>query len=114
MSKDAIDINEATVKAFVEKLRPKDPEIRKQLDIGYSYDVKAFKLYEIRPVWNRPEEIQHLEFVKMRYYKSRGEWNLYWMRANGTWELYEPFSNAKTLAKILEIIKEDPHGCFFG
>ena len=114
MSQDTIDINEATVKAFVEKLRPEDPEIRKQLDFGYSYDGKRFKLFEIRPVWTRPDEIQHLEFAKMRYYKSRSEWNLYWMRASGKWEAYEPYFSSSSLSEMLDIINEDEFGCFFG
>ena len=114
MQKNIIDINEATVKKYVESLRPDDPKIREQLDFGYSYDGKIFEIYEIRPVWNDPEKIQHLPFAKIRFYKSKQEWNLYWMRANGKWELYEPFPRSTHLEKIIQIIKEDNYGCFFG
>ncbi|WP_343330983.1 DUF3024 domain-containing protein [Polaribacter staleyi] len=48
----------------------------------------------------------------MRYYKSRKEWNLYWIRANLKWELYEPFPLSTHLSKIIEIIKKDKHGGF--
>lgn len=65
------DINEASIKKYVETLRPEDPAIREQLDIGYSYDGKVAILYEIRPKWNDPNKIQHLEFAKIRYYKSK-------------------------------------------
>ena len=37
---ETIDFNEALVKNFVESIRPQDEEIRKQLDLGYSYDKK--------------------------------------------------------------------------
>ncbi len=114
MENKAIDINESTIKKFIESLRPEDPEIRKKLDFGYSYDGKTAMLYEIRPIWDNPKEIQNIEFAKIRFYKSRKEWNLYWMRASGKWELYEPFSKSTHLEKILKIIKEDNHGCFFG
>lgn len=114
MKNTTIDINESTVKKYVESLRSDDPEIRAQLDFGYSYDGQVTILYEIRPVWNNPKEIQHLEFAKIRFYKSRQEWTLYWKRASEKWELYEPFSDAKYLEKVLEIIKEDKHGCFYG
>jgi hypothetical protein len=36
------------------------------------------------------------------------------MRASGKWELYEPFPKSTHLDKILEVIKEDKYGCFFG
>ncbi len=114
MTKTTIDINESTIKKYVESVRSDNPEIRAQLDFGYSYDRKVIILYEIRPVWNNPKEIQHIEFAKIRFYQSRQEWNLYWMRASGKWELYDPFPQSTHLDKIVEIIKEDKHGCFYG
>lgn len=109
-----IDINEVTIKKFVESLRPERPEIRAKIDFGYTYDGRTVILYEISPVWNNPDEIQHSEFAKMRFYKSRQEWNLYWMRASGKWEAYEPFPESTHLNSMLEVIKEDKHCCFFG
>jgi hypothetical protein len=114
MKNTIIDINESTIKKYVESLRPEDPKIRAQVDIGYSYDGKVVVLFEIRPEWNNPKKIQQIEFAKIRYYKSRKEWNLYWMRASGKWELYKPFPMSTHLATIIEIIKEDKHGCFYG
>ena len=114
MRNAAIDINESTIKKYVEALRPEEPNIREQLDFGYSYDGRVVILYEIRPFWNNPEQIQHNAFAKIRFYKSRKEWNLYWMRASGKWELYEPFPKSTHLEKLVEVIKEDKHGCFFG
>lgn len=114
MKNTTIDINESTIKKYVESLRPENPEIRAQLDFGYSYDGKIAVLYEIRPFWNNPKEIQHNEFAKIRFYKSRQEWNLYWMRASGKWELYEPFPESTHLDNIIDTIREDKHGCFYG
>ena len=114
MENSTIDINESSIKKFVESLRPEDLEIRKKLDFGYSYDGKVAILYEIRPFWNNPEEIHNTEFAKIRFYKSRKEWSLYWMRASGKWELYQPFPKSTHLEKIIKVIKEDKHGCFFG
>lgn len=114
MDNSTIDINESSIKKFVESLRPEDLEIRKKLDFGYSYDGKVAILYEIRPFWNNPEEIHNTEFAKIRFYKSRKEWSLYRMRASGKWELYQPFPKSTHLEKIIKVIKEDKHGCFFG
>lgn len=109
-----IDINDAILKGFIEDLRPPDLETRKELDMGYSWDGSIAYLFEIRPEWERPENILHHEFAKIRYYKSRGEWRLYWFRASGKWDAYGPYPVATHLQKLLEIIKEDKYGCFFG
>ena len=114
MKNKTIDINEYTIKNFVELLRPDDPDIRKLLDFGYSYNGSVFILFEIRPVWNDPEKIQHIEYAKIRYYKSRRGYKLYWMRASGKWELYDHFAESTYLEKIIDTIKEDKHGCFYG
>ncbi len=114
MKNNIIDINESTIKRYIQSKRPEDPEIRKQLDLGYSYDGTVAILYEIRPIWNKPDQIQHIEFAKIRFYKSRQEWHLYWKRASGKWEGYEPFPKATHLEKIIAIINEDKHGCFYG
>ena len=72
MKKDIIDINESTIKKFVEALRPMDEEIRKQVDVGYSFNsnIKVVELYQIRPRWDNPKEIQKLPFARIKYYKN--------------------------------------------
>lgn len=109
-----IHITEVYLKNFVEKIRPEDEEIRKQLDVGYTWDGKIAYLEEIRPDWIDPKIIRHYPFAKIRYYKSREEWNLYWRRANGNWELYEPYPTASNIQELLEVIGKDELGCFFG
>ena len=109
-----IDINEATIKKYVASLRPEDLEIRNQIDIGYLYKANVVGLFEIRPDWQNPNQMQKIEFARIRFYKTKKIWKLYWMRASGKWELYEPFSESTHLGKIIEIIKEDKHGCFYG
>ena len=114
MTKTTIDKNESRIKQYVESIRPESQEIRTKLDFGYSYDGKITEIYDIRPVWNNPAETQNIPFAKIRFYKSKQLWNLYWMRASGKWELYEPFSKSAHLDKIIKVIREDKHGCFFG
>ncbi|WP_218598837.1 DUF3024 domain-containing protein [Polaribacter sp. NJDZ03] len=114
MQTKIIDINEATIKKYVASLRPEDLEIRNQIDIGYLYKANVVCLFEIRPDWQNPNQMQKIEFARIRFYKTKKIWKLYWMRASGKWELYEPFSESTHLGKIIEIIKEDKHGCFYG
>lgn len=113
MSKSSIDINEVTLQKYVDKLRPEDDKIRKQLDFSYTYKSKVATVFEIRPRWDDPSQIQQIPFLKIRYYKSLNCWKLYWMRTSGKWELYEPFPSATHLNKILKVVEEDKHGCFY-
>ena len=114
MKDEKFDLDDSKLKTFVESLRPENPETREQVDYGYSFDGSIVILFEIRPIWNKPQEKQEVGFAKIRYYKSRQEWNLYWMRASGKWELYTPFPESALLQKILDIIEEDENCCFFG
>ncbi|MET4084088.1 hypothetical protein ABIB40_004062 [Pedobacter sp. UYP30] len=114
MTKNAIDANEAIIKKYADSKRPDDLEMRAKLDFGYSYDGQVAIFFEIRPVYLMPDKIIHPMIAKIRFYKSKEEWNLYWMRASGKWELYEPFPKSKNLEKLIEIIDKDNHGCFFG
>jgi len=114
MEERLININETTIREFVESMRPEDPEIRNQLDFGYSFDGSVIEIFEIRPQWNDPTKIHNSPFARIRFYKSKNLWKLYWKRANGKWELYEPFPSATHLSRILKIIDEDDYGCFKG
>lgn len=114
MEQKNINIQEQYLKTFVETLRPQDPEIRKQVDIGYSWENNTAILFEIRPKWDHPEELMNTEFAKIRYTKTQKEYKLYWMRGTGKWEIYEPFPTATNLQELLNVIKEDAHSCFFG
>lgn len=109
-----LDITFQYLKQFVESIRPQEIEMREQVDIGFSWENNKAILFEIRPKWNNPEEVVHREFAKISFTKSKNQWKLYWMRAHGKWELYEPFPTANNLPKLLDIIKEDALNCFFG
>ncbi|MBC2716010.1 MAG: DUF3024 domain-containing protein [Desulfobacteraceae bacterium] len=37
-----------------------------------------------------------------------------WKRASGKWERYEPKDTTKELRNLVQVIKEDMYGCFFG
>lgn len=109
-----IDLSEHQIKSFVETLRPQDPEIRKQLNIGYSWNKKDLILFEIRPSYLDPEIILNHEFVKITYVQSSQSWKLFWEKANDKWESYKPCPTSNHLEKLLQTIKADDHCCFFG
>ena len=52
--KEPISMVDVQLKSFVDSKWPKDEEVRKQLDFGYSWDGQTALLFEIRPQWNDP------------------------------------------------------------
>jgi len=87
---------------------------RKALQYVYRVDGQDVIIAESRPRWDNPDEWLTLDFAKLKYVKSRKIWKLYWMRANGKWNLYEPCSEAAQVETLVAAINEDRHGCFFG
>ena len=104
---------EKLVGGFVEKMRP-PPDIRNKLDIGFRISGQSFEIYEIRPQWNNPEKKIEGPIAKATYIKSKKIWQLFWMRADLKWHRYQPFPSSKSLEEILEVVSQDPHGCFWG
>ena len=109
-----IDLTESTLKHFVESIRPVEPEIRAQIDFGYSYDGKNIEIFEIRPFMDDPSEIIKSPFAKIRFNKTKRVLSLYWKRANDTWEHYKPHTESTHLEDLLKTIAGDKTGCFFG
>ena len=113
MTEKIININERTIQTFVKKNRP-PIEIRDKLDLGYSFKNNVVEIFETRPIWNKTDEFQNFSFAKIKYVKSQKRWKLYWMRASGKWQSYEPFPDSNNLEILLSIIDEDSYGCFKG
>ncbi len=110
---NTINLVEIQIKEFVESIRP-PVDIREKVDIGYKFQQNTLELFEIRPKWDNQNEKIQSSFAKTRYVKTQEHWKIYWMRASGKWESYQPNSEVKTINDFFEVISEDKHGCFFG
>jgi hypothetical protein len=104
---------EKIMTAYLEKVRP-PVHIRKELDIAYRIDNQSIELFEIRPAFQRPDQIIEQPIAKATYVKREKEWRLYWMRADLKWHRYEPNPEVNSLQEFVQIIEEDAHGCFYG
>ena len=112
-SKRTIDFIEVQIKSFVEDMRPAK-EIRDKLDIGFKYDKFTLEVFEIRPHFKLKDKIIHSNFARAKFIKTQNHWKIYWMRASGKWELYEPFPEVDHIKDFFSIVDEDKHGCFKG
>ena len=104
---------EKKVGQFIERKRP-PAHIRNELDISFRISDQSFEIYEIRPQWNDPSKKIEGPIAKATYVKSKKIWKLFWMRADLKWHSYQPFPVFSHIEKILEVIKLDSHGCFWG
>lgn len=109
---NVIDLVDFQIRKFVEEIRPSE-EIRDKLDFQYSFDGREFLLNEVRPRWNQPEVKLARPIARAVFVKSRKIWKVYWMRASGKWQLYEP-PEFHSINHVLEAIDRDEYGCFKG
>ncbi len=101
------------VGAFIEKRRP-PARIRPKLDIRADINGSEVVIYHLRPHFQETHRILELPFAKAKWIDSHQVWRLFWMRASGKWNAYQPFPEAKTIAAILAEVDRDSHCCFFG
>jgi hypothetical protein len=102
-------------KIISEKFRNRVPsEIQNQLRNEIRIEGHTVIISEVRPRWDKPDEWLPLDFAKLRYIRSQNIWKLYWKRASGKWELYQPKGEDKDLKILADVIDQDRFGCFFG
>ena len=104
---------EKLVGQYVEGIRPPN-HMRNELDISFRISDQSFEIFEIRPQWDDPTKKTESPIAKATYVKIKKEWKLYWMRADLKWHSYTPSPVSKSLEKILEVIGQDSHNCFWG
>jgi hypothetical protein len=103
---------ERTVGELCRRCSP--PEHVDQLRIGYEVEGHSVTMYEERPPWDGVGEWTRRGIARFRFYRSRGEWRLYWMRQDLRWHLYDPDEMPADLASLVEVVEADGFGAFFG
>ena len=99
--------------AFLAQIRP-PAHMRAKLDVGIKLDNQSVIVFEIRPVWNEPDEKQEVPIAKTTFVKSQGVWKIYWQRADLKWHSYQPCPRVKHLEAFFKVLKDDDHLCFWG
>ena len=88
--------------------------MREKLDIGYKIENQSIIIHEIRPRFDNPDIKIEPEFAKATYVRKKNHWKIFWLRANLKWYAYEPTPTVESLEDFLQLIEDDPHGCFKG
>lgn len=104
---------DATVGDLCRRISP--PEHADALRFSYEIDGHAVAIHEERrPRDGTNGEWTRLGVARFRFFRSRGEWLLYWMRSDLKWHLYEPIGPSRTLPRLVRYVEADRYYCFFG
>lgn len=72
----------------------------------------GYVLFETRPRWDGSSgPWTKSPVAKVIFHKTSKFWKFYWRRASGRWDFYGQY---KTLSRVLQKVKEDKYGCFWG
>jgi hypothetical protein len=104
---------ERIVGAYVQSRRP-PAQIRNELDIHFRVTGQSIEIFEVRPVWQSPEETFENPIIKATYVKRHDVWRIYWQRADLRWHRYDPEPEAHCIEDVLDIAERDQYGCFYG
>jgi hypothetical protein len=101
-----------TVGELCRRISP--PQHADELRFAYDVDGHAVSIFEERPPWDGKGEWTRLGVARFRYFRSRGEWVLYWMRADLKWHLYDPAPPRRDLGTLVRVVDNDEYCAFFG
>lgn len=104
---------EKLVNAFLAKRRP-PPDLRKELDLGFRLEGQSLELFEVRPVWNDPNQYMESPVAKATFVKTRKIWRVFWHRADLKWHGYHPCPEVRSVEEFLFLVDRDENHCFWG
>lgn len=86
--------------------------IRYELDV----DARAVTILECRPPWRKEygSEWTRMPVARLRYTKTRREWQLYWRDRNSRFHAYDLASPTANVEQLLAEVDADPTGIFWG
>ncbi len=102
-------------KAVAPLLLPRGtPHVMSGGEAGYRVKGHEVLLFTRRKRWNNQNEEIELDLAKFKYVRASNLWHLYWQRASGKWQGYEPLAVARDIEVLAQEVLRDPHGCFWG
>ena len=111
----AFDVSElAATRVALDDFCSRHSQPAGQVRFGYEIDCHSVVLSEMRPDSRDLATWDCEPFAKFRFYRSRGEWLLYWVRSDGKWHRYEPAAPARRLSTLVGHVDRDTYGCFLG
>ena len=89
-------------------------EHAEQLRLVYEVEGHVVSVYEERAPWQGGGEWTRSGIARFRLVRSKGVWQLYWMRSDPRWHLYDAGTMPTDLDALVAIVEADEFGAFFG
>ena len=90
------------------------PEHADEVRVTCEVEGHSVSVWEERPPWRGQGEWTRMGVARFRYFRSCDEWQLYWMRQDLRWHLYDPDEMPADLASLVAVVEADKYGAFFG
>jgi len=90
------------------------PEHADQLRFECEIKGHAVSIWEVRPPWDGVGDDTRMGIARFRFVRSRGVWELYWMRRDLKWHHYDAAEPTPDLAALVAIVEADEYCAFFG
>lgn len=103
---------EAYLDRFIVNRVPKHAQ--NKVRIGYIAKGMIITLFEQRPYFKNKAIWTKSDIARVRYSKTDGTWTLYYRDRNGKWHVYDPLPPTPDIGAVLQVIKADPTGIFWG
>ena len=103
---------DATVGAFCRRLSA--PRFASELRFVYEVEGQAVSIFEERAPWDGLGGWTRMGVARFRFVRTRGQWQLYWMRRDLRWHVYEASLVTRDLARLVAVVEADEYGAFFG
>lgn len=112
-------LSEIELKRIEKSLQPllvprTKPHVMSGSQVGYRVKGHEVVLFTRRPMLMEPDEEIEFELAKFKFTRTTGLWHLYWQRASGRWQGYEPFAVSENFSELSQEVLRDPYGCFWG
>lgn len=91
-----------------------DPAISSQLRLGYRIDGYSVVLYESRPAFRAPHKWHDRDVARFRFVKAAQRWRLFCQFRDLKWHSYDPFPESPDLEALVDEVRRDPTGIFWG
>jgi Protein of unknown function (DUF3024) len=82
------------------------PERADQLRFECEIGGHTVSMWEVRPPWDGVGDETRMAVARFRFFRSRGAWQLCWMRRDLKWHRYEPARSTPDLAALVAIGEE--------
>lgn len=86
--------------------------VRDKLRVEYEIEGHTVTLNERRPYFRDPSQWTTLGIARFRYSRPNDQWQLYWQRATGKWQVYGKPSSE--LASLVALVRNNDRGAFWG